>query len=130
MFTCEPKTKEELEAWANETGRTLSNLCEQIILDSIAAQRGKNLRTPTQPDEREPTDIHELVRENRNRLKGLGIKNLAAIARGEVLPTKHDFRSIISALEVPDDLQKELWTKTYNGNGNDHPKKGATNGAT
>lgn len=38
MFTCTAETKQILEAWAEDEGRTVSNLVERIVLDVIAAR--------------------------------------------------------------------------------------------
>jgi hypothetical protein len=58
--------------------------------------------------------IHSLVERNIGRLKVVGIKNLKALANGEVLPTKTDFIKIATALELTQTEQQELWQRTFN----------------
>jgi CopG-like RHH_1 or ribbon-helix-helix domain, RHH_5 len=38
MFTCSEETKETLENWAEEEGRTVSNMVERIVLEAIATK--------------------------------------------------------------------------------------------
>jgi hypothetical protein len=40
-FTCEKETRLILEAWAEDEGRSLSNLVERIVLAAIEAQKTK-----------------------------------------------------------------------------------------
>jgi hypothetical protein len=41
-FTCTPELREDLEEWANEEGRTMSNLVERIV--SMAIDERKNTK--------------------------------------------------------------------------------------
>ncbi|WP_157162740.1 ribbon-helix-helix domain-containing protein [Cylindrospermum stagnale] len=36
MFTCSEETKQVLEEWSEDEGRTMSNLVERIVVDAIA----------------------------------------------------------------------------------------------
>lgn len=38
-FTLNPERKPDLDAWAEEEGRTLSNLLERIVLDALARKK-------------------------------------------------------------------------------------------
>ncbi len=38
-FTCQPEIKTTLQAWADEEGRSLSNLVERIVLAALAEKR-------------------------------------------------------------------------------------------
>jgi uncharacterized protein (DUF1778 family) len=40
-FTCEKETRDALEAMANEEGRSLSNLVERIVLETLKAKGKK-----------------------------------------------------------------------------------------
>ncbi|WP_082803633.1 ribbon-helix-helix domain-containing protein [Anabaena sp. 4-3] len=42
MFTCDDSTKKILEEWAEDEGRTLSNLVERIVEDAIANRPKKS----------------------------------------------------------------------------------------
>jgi hypothetical protein len=37
-FTCQPKVKASLQAWADKEGRSLSNLVERIVLAALEAE--------------------------------------------------------------------------------------------
>ncbi|MBW4670484.1 MAG: hypothetical protein KME60_24470 [Cyanomargarita calcarea GSE-NOS-MK-12-04C] len=60
-----------------------------------------------------PRTIADLVRANMTKLKRCGVKNLQALARGEVLPTQGDFAIITSALCIPEEERKMIWEKTF-----------------
>ena len=91
----------------------------QERLDEIEFQQKKGLlaasdeRPDVEPVVKEIT-IAELVSKNLNKLKRSGVKNLKAIANGEVLPTKIDFCKIAAALGLSSEEQKDIWVRTYN----------------
>jgi CopG-like RHH_1 or ribbon-helix-helix domain, RHH_5 len=63
-FICDEEVKQILEEWADEEGRTVSNLVERIVLEVIAS-KGK-MSTHTQVKERKPPksrDIHQSRKE-------------------------------------------------------------------
>lgn len=92
-----------------ERGITQNEAVEQALLQWAAG------------DIPEPETIFDLVAHNLNTLKESGINqtNLAAIARGEVLPTGADFCKITSVLKIEEVEKRRLWEATYKmGNGN------------
>jgi len=112
-FICDLKTKNELERWADEEGRTISSLVGSIVLDAIATR--DNTKNSKPEPESKPYTIHELVRQNINKLRRhTGIKNLKQIGDGEVLPTAVDFAKIVALLEIPEEEQKTIWQNTFN----------------
>jgi hypothetical protein len=60
-----------------------------------------------------PKTIADLVRANMAKLKRCGVKNLPALAKGEVLPTPGDFAIITSALAIPEEERKKIWQETF-----------------
>ncbi|MBW4585219.1 ribbon-helix-helix domain-containing protein [Aetokthonos hydrillicola Thurmond2011] len=60
-----------------------------------------------------PKTIADLVRSNISKLKHCGVKNLQALARGEVLPTVGDFAIITSTLAIPEEERKTIWIETF-----------------
>jgi len=51
MFTCSEDTKQILELWSEEEGRTVSNLVERIVLEAISAKQGKKTKSKQQTEE-------------------------------------------------------------------------------
>ncbi len=47
------------------------------------------------------------------KLKRCGVRNLPALAKGEVLPTPGDFAIITSALAIPEEERKKIWQETF-----------------
>lgn len=41
MFSCSQETKEDLESWAEDEGRSVSNLIERIVMEAIAKNKSK-----------------------------------------------------------------------------------------
>ncbi|MBD2356751.1 hypothetical protein H6G41_19330 [Tolypothrix sp. FACHB-123] len=60
-----------------------------------------------------PKTIADVVRINMAKLKRCGVKNLPALAKGEVLPTPGDFAIITSALAIPEEERKKIWQETF-----------------
>jgi hypothetical protein len=106
--------REALQAVAEAEERSLSNAARILLIEALTA-RGLKI---DKPDDAlcvsEDDTIHSVVKRNINKLKIVGIKNLKALANGEVLPTKADFVKISSALELTDMEQRELWQRTFN----------------
>jgi hypothetical protein len=68
---------------------------------------------PSKPEKVPLKTIADLVRANMIKLKRSGVKNLQALARGEVLPTPGDFAVIMSTLATPEEEQKMIWYQTF-----------------
>lgn len=51
MFTCSEETKQTLELWSEEEGRTVSNLVERIVIEAIAAKQAKKNKSKQPPTE-------------------------------------------------------------------------------
>ncbi|MBP5973587.1 hypothetical protein HW132_12775 [Brasilonema sp. CT11] len=106
--------REALQKVAHAEERSLSSAARILLLEALAA-RGLRLEKPDASFRVSNDDtIHTLVERNFGRLKVAGIKNLKALANGEVLPTKTDFVKIAAALELTETEQKELWQRTFN----------------
>jgi hypothetical protein len=46
-FTCQPEVKPSLQAWADEEGRSLSNLVERIVLAALEEKQRKATLKPS-----------------------------------------------------------------------------------
>jgi hypothetical protein len=106
--------REAIQKVADAEERSLSSAARILLLEALSA-RGLKLekRDASLRVSRDDT-IHSLVERNIGRLKVVGIKNLKALANGEVLPTKTDFIKIATALELTQTEQQELWQRTFN----------------
>ncbi len=84
---------------------------EQAITSWVQFMEGQPMATI----EHEPKTIADLVRLNLPKIKktNLGIKNLNAIANGEVLPTKPDFIKIAAAIGLDESQQKKFWAQAF-----------------
>jgi hypothetical protein len=91
-------------------GISQSDALEEMIHEWIAKRTGSHSSTskPTSPE-----TIADLVRANMSLLKQCGVKNLPALARGEVLPTPGDFAIITSTLAISEEERKMIWKKTF-----------------
>jgi hypothetical protein len=108
QFTCDPEVRAAYEQWAQEEGRTVSNLLERIAVEALAKRRRKVGQPPPLPSYL-PT-FEQMVQNNLQRLKAnLKVNDLEAIAQGNKLPTKAEFCKICSFLEVPEDIKRQLW---------------------
>ena len=101
----------ELKSICARLGVSQSDALEEMIREWIPKKTGSNsLKSESAP----PRTIADLVRANMTKLKGFGVKNLQALARGEVLPTLGDFAIITSTLGIPEEEQKMIWQQTFN----------------
>jgi len=106
--------RDALQAVADAEERSLSNAARILLLEALTA-RGLKINKPDAALYVNTEDtIHSLVKRNLNKLKVVGIKNLKALANGEVLPTKADFVRIAAALELTEPEQRDLWQRTFN----------------
>jgi hypothetical protein len=91
-------------------GVSQSDALEEMTREWIVKRTGVQGATP---EPARPKTIAEVVQVNMTKLKGCGVKNLRAIAKGEVLPTPGDFAIITSALAIPEDERKIIWQETF-----------------
>jgi hypothetical protein len=89
-------------------GISQSDALEEIIREWIAK---KTYPLNSQPVT--PKTVAELVQANMMKLRHCGVKNLRALARGEVLPTVGDFAIITSALAISEEEKKIIWQETF-----------------
>lgn len=91
-------------------GLSQSDALEEMLQEWIAKRRDPNshLGEPTRPK-----TIADLVKANMTKLKRSGVKNLPALAKGEVLPTPGDFAIITSTLAIPEEERKMIWQETF-----------------
>ncbi len=89
-------------------GLSQSDVLEEILYEWVAS---KGLLHDL--EEAHPLTVADLVRVNMPKLKRCGVKNLQAIAKGEVLPTPGDFAIITSALALTEEERKMIWQETY-----------------
>ncbi|OUL21568.1 hypothetical protein [Nostoc sp. 106C] len=87
-----------------------SDAMEEMIQEWISKTTGSGAKN--KPPE-VPNTIADLVRLNMTKLKRCGVKNLQALAEGEVLPTPGDFAIITSALGIPEQERMKIWQGTY-----------------
>jgi hypothetical protein len=87
-----------------------SDAIEEMVQEWISKTTGSSAKNkPPQ----EPKTIADVVRLNMTKLKRCGVKNLQALAEGEVLPTPGDFAIITSALSIPEQERMKIWQGTY-----------------
>lgn len=99
----------EFKSICARLGISQSDALEEMTLEWI----GK--RTASQTAEAQsacPKTIADLVRLNMAKLKRCGVKNLPALAKGEVLPTPGDFAIITSVLAISEEEQKMIWQES------------------
>ncbi len=100
----------EFKSICARLGRSQSDVMEEMVQQWIDKTTGSSTKkTPPQ----EPKTIADLVRLNMTKLKSCGVKNLQALAQGEVLPTPGDFAIITSALSIPEQERMKIWQGTY-----------------
>jgi Ribbon-helix-helix protein, copG family len=100
----------EFKSICAREGVSQSDAIEEMIREWIAKRCDSSSSTPKVAP---PRTIADLVRANMTKLKRCGVKNLQALARGEVLPTQGDFAIITSALCIPEEERKMIWEKTF-----------------
>lgn len=100
----------EFKSICARLGISQGDAVEEMIQDWIGKTTGSGgQNTPKQT----PKNIADLVRLNIIKLKSCGIKNLQALADGEVLPTPGDFAIITSVLGIPEQERMKIWQGTY-----------------
>ncbi len=104
---------EFFKEWAESERRSMGNLAAYIITEAITQKREQKGLTKQPTLFKEEETIFSLVQANLTKLKKAGLKNLEAIARGEVLPTRPDFWRIAAELGLDEEQQKILWRKTF-----------------
>lgn len=105
--------REALQKVANAEERSLSSAARILIIEALSA-RGLRIEKADATQKITSDDtIHSLVERNLGRLKVVGIKNLKALANGEVLPIKTDFIKIATVLELTEAEMQELWQRTF-----------------
>ncbi|OUL22555.1 hypothetical protein [Nostoc sp. 106C] len=98
----------EFKSICARLGISQSDAIEEMTQEWIAKKTG-SLAKKTQA----PKTIADLVQANMAKLKRCGVKNLQALAKGEVLPTPGDFAIITSALAIPEEERKQIWQETF-----------------
>jgi Ribbon-helix-helix protein, copG family len=100
----------EFKSICAREGLSQSDVLEEMLYEWVAKRGGSNFSGGEQAP---PKTIANLVRANMAKLKRCGVKNLQALAKGEVLPTPGDFAIIASALAIPEEEQKMIWQETF-----------------
>jgi hypothetical protein len=90
-------------------GLSQSDALEEMLYEWVA-KRGGLSASVGEPSA--PRTIADLIRANIAKLKRCGVKNLQALAKGEVLPTPGDFAIITSALGLAEEERKMIWQET------------------
>ncbi len=101
---------QELKSICARVGLSESDALEEMIREWITKKTAEISSSP-EPDP--PRVIADLVRVNMTKLQRSGVKNLLALARGEVLPTVGDFAIITSTLGIPESERKMIWQQTF-----------------
>ncbi|ARV58505.1 hypothetical protein BZZ01_07500 [Nostocales cyanobacterium HT-58-2] len=101
----------EFKSICAREGVSQSDALEEMLREWLAKRTAGDSSQPEQPSP--PRTIAELVQANMTKLKYSGVKNLQALARGEVLPTPGDFAIITSTLGIPEQEQKMIWQQTF-----------------
>lgn len=100
----------EFKSICARLGISQSDAIEEMTEEWVAKKTGSHASNSRKAA---PKTITDLVRANIAELKRCGIKNLPALARGEVLPTPGDFAIITSALEIPEEERQKIWQETF-----------------
>ncbi|MBW4631587.1 MAG: ribbon-helix-helix domain-containing protein [Iphinoe sp. HA4291-MV1] len=101
----------EFKSICAREGMSQSDALEEMLLEWLAKRTACHSSQPEQLSP--PATIAELVQANMTKLKHSGVKNLPALAKGEVLPTPGDFAIITSTLGIPEEEQKKIWQQTF-----------------
>jgi Ribbon-helix-helix protein, copG family len=99
----------EFKSLCAREGISQSDALEEMTREWIARINGSAAVAKPIPME----TIADVVTANIAKLKRCGVKNLQAIAKGEVLPTPGDFAIITSALGIAEEERKNIWQKTF-----------------
>ncbi len=107
----------EFKSICAREGLSQSDALEEIIREWLGKKTASNSSNPEQANRL--ITIADVVRANMAKLKRCGVKNLQALAKGEVLPTPGDFAIIMSSLAIPEEEQKMIWQRTFSSLHND-----------
>jgi hypothetical protein len=99
----------EFKSICAREGLSQSDALEEMLYEWVT-KRGGQLTSIGEPTA--PRTIADLIRANIAKLKRCGVKNLQALAKGEVLPTPGDFAIITSALGIAEEERKMIWQET------------------
>lgn len=91
-------------------GLSQSDALEEMLYEWVTKKGGPDFSLG---EEAAPKTVADVVRVNMTKLKHCGVKNLQAIAKGEVLPTPGDFAIITSTLAIPEEERKMIWQQTF-----------------
>ncbi|MCM0590473.1 MAG: hypothetical protein HEQ35_15935 [Gloeotrichia echinulata IR180] len=100
----------EFKSMCARLGISQSDALEEMIQEWIGKRTGSD---PSGSKAAAPKTIADVVRVNMGKLKRSGVKNLQALAKGEVLPTPGDFAIITSALGIAEEERKMIWEETF-----------------
>lgn len=100
----------EFKSICAREGVSQSDALEELIREWISKKTGTHTTTAQPPA---PKTVADLVRANMAKLKRCGVKNLPALAKGEVLPTPGDFAIITSTLDLSEEERKKIWQETF-----------------
>jgi len=137
MFICSEETKNELETWAKEENRTLSNLVEMLADEAVAKRKAARAKVKQRPKQltiawliKQWTDINQLSLRS-----GINADSLKEYIQGKYPSNKH-IVLLDCLLEHPDDGHLidtsellDLRDATFGKNGNGNTKKEQPNGA-
>ncbi|BAY08841.1 hypothetical protein [Calothrix sp. NIES-2098] len=98
----------EFKSICARLGISQSDAIEEMTQEWVAKKAGAISKKA-----QAPKTIADLVQANMAKLKRCGVKNLQALAKGEVLPTPGDFAIITSALAIPEEERKKIWQETF-----------------
>ena len=101
---------QKMKSICARVGVSENDALEEMIREWITKTTADISSSP-EPDP--PKGIAALVQGNMTKLQRSGVKNLLALARGEVLPTVGDFAIITSTLGIPESEQKMIWQQTF-----------------
>jgi hypothetical protein len=107
----------EFKSICAREGVSQSDALEEMIREWLGKKTASNSSQLEQANRL--ITIADVVRANMTKLKRCGVKNLQALAKGEVLPTPGDFAIIMSSLAIPEEEQKMIWQKTFSPLSND-----------
>ena len=109
----------EFKSICARLGISQSDAVEEMIQEWFGKTTGVGANNT---DQEALTTIADLVRLNMSKLQRCGIKNLQALAEGEVLPTPADFAIITSLLGIPEQERMKIWQGTYEPSVYHHPQ--------
>ncbi|MCX7594490.1 MAG: ribbon-helix-helix domain-containing protein [Fischerella sp.] len=100
----------EFKSFCAREGVSQSDALEEMLREWLAQKASNSLKFEQAI---RPVTIADVVRANMTKLRRCGLKNLQALAKGEVLPTPGDFAIIASTLGIPESEQKMIWQRTF-----------------